>query len=670
MMIGRWIRKTTGALWPRASIRAMVLLTICLLLLGALAPASAGAQEAGPTASTTPVTQPTTYRYAGQPDGTTEVQRSMDAGLTWLAIGMIPEPVAQLEVNPADDTVVFARTGTSLWRSGNSGVGWAQVDSLPDRPLTLAFAGSSEHFGLIFAGADTQGLFSSLDGGTSWQAAGGSLSSLGAGSLAVTALAVDPGNPDVIYAAVTFTMATPEGRHSLQSVFISDDAGASWTQTGALPSRLLALAVARGTPGLVFIGTESVGLLRSNDGGVSWQPVDSAVLARGHAAPFAVTALAFDPEDAQIVYAATSIWLGTSTTRLIPLGVVVSVDGGRQWIQMSRAQLSDTPVQRLEPVAGRPLMVMEVNSTGSNVVGLELSPELSALLQSENPAVRASAARALGLIGDPAALPDLMQALADPDALAGQRAAEAIGRIGDRSVSAELLKMLTTAPASERTRVALALGLLKSEEAVPGLAALLSAGDPEAQRVAAEALAGIGTSSAMVALVAPLADEQMTSARHAAMGGLETAGRIAVTPLRLALTDSSPLVRRNAAEALGWLSPVEDPLQRADTMTDLSRLLSDPNYAVQAQAAWALGEIGGEPASLALNPAPVVAAPVQRAELPVAPTLLAALPGAHVDVASNHWTAAAMSAILVLMMLVLLARMLIWIGPRHHLRPS
>ena len=149
-------------------------------------------RKEGHTVSAALDAQPTMYRYAGQPDGTTEVQRSQDGGFTWATVGMIPELVAQLAVNPANDTVVFARTGASLWRSENSGVSWAAIDSLPGRPLALAFAGSSGPSGLVYAGTDTQGLFSSLDGGTTWQAAGGSLSPLGAGSLAVTALAVNP----------------------------------------------------------------------------------------------------------------------------------------------------------------------------------------------------------------------------------------------------------------------------------------------------------------------------------------------------------------------------------------------------------------------------------------------------------------------------------------------
>jgi len=419
----------------------------------------------------------------------------------------------------------------------------------------------------------------------------------------------------------------------------------------------------------VFVGTESLGLLRSNDGGSSWQPVESAVLGLDQGAPVAVTALAIDPEDEQIVYAATNIWLGTNTAHLIPWGVAVSVDGGRQWVQLSRAQLGDAPLQRLEPVAGQPLTIVTFNSTGNHTVSLALSPELMGLLQDGAPAVRASAARAIGLIGDAAALPGLLQALADRDVLAGQRVAEAIGRIGDRSVSGVLMNMLSSAPAAERTRAALALGLLKSPEAVPGLAALLSAGDPGAQRVAAEALAAIGTSSAIAALMAPLADPQLTSARRAAMGGLETVGQSAVGPLVVALLDGNVVVRANAAEMLGWVQPIEDPGQSADAVAGLARLLSDPNPTVQTQAAWALGEMNIEPARLALDSAPIpapVSAPILApiAARPVAPAPLVALPGEIADIPADYWPLATVAGLLVIVLLAMLAVVLIWKGPR------
>ena len=166
----------------------------------------------------------------------------------------------------------------------------------------------------------------------------------------------------VLIAGIAPTAVAAPGEDSPQRIYtrqadgiwVSDDTGISWTAAAALPSRPLALAVASGTPGLVFVGTESLGLLRSNDGGASWQPVESAILGLDQGAPVAVTALAIDPEDEQIVYAATNVWLGTNTAHLNPWGVALSVDGGRQWLQLSRAQLGDAPLQRLEPVARQP----------------------------------------------------------------------------------------------------------------------------------------------------------------------------------------------------------------------------------------------------------------------------------------------------------------------------
>jgi photosystem II stability/assembly factor-like uncharacterized protein len=235
-MVANRIHKMTEVLWPAPFLRVLLLLAASLLI-GALTPAAVVALDnhgVAPAASTTAaialIVEPVAYRFTNQPNGTTTVQRTRDGGITWPTVGLIPDLVAQLAVNPADDTDILARTGTSLWRSGNGGVSWVRIDSLPGHPLALAFAGSRNLSGLIFAGTDTRGLYSSLDGGTTWYAVGGPLTSLGVGSLAVTALAVTLGDHHVVYAAVTFTMATPAGEHSSQAVYISLDDGRQWVE--------------------------------------------------------------------------------------------------------------------------------------------------------------------------------------------------------------------------------------------------------------------------------------------------------------------------------------------------------------------------------------------------------------------------------------------------------
>jgi hypothetical protein len=88
-MAGTWIRKITGVMWPVALMRILLWLALCLLI-GALLPAAVAALgNDGPsrhvdvTTAATSVGHAPTYRYAGQPDGTTAVQPSRDRGLTW-----------------------------------------------------------------------------------------------------------------------------------------------------------------------------------------------------------------------------------------------------------------------------------------------------------------------------------------------------------------------------------------------------------------------------------------------------------------------------------------------------------------------------------------------------------------------------------------------------------
>jgi HEAT repeat protein len=128
--------------------------------------------------------------------------------------------------------------------------------------------------------------------------------------------------------------------------------------------------------------------------------------------------------------------------------------------------------------------------------------------------------------------------------------------------------------------------------------------------------------------VEPLADLTMTSQRHAALSALETIGEPAVDRLIPMLGSPSGHIRRNAAEALGWVgSPVA-----TDALVDV--LGDDRDAAVRAQAAWALGQIAAPAARAALERAelrdPVAAvrsqASVALARIPENAAAAAALP--------------------------------------------
>jgi hypothetical protein len=157
---------------------------------------------------------------------------------------------------------------------------------------------------------------------------------------------------------------------------------------------------------------------------------------------------------------------------------------------------------------------------------------------------------------DPATVPLLRAAIADPDWCVRRLAAPILGHVRDASAMQAMLGALTASEAGTREMAALALGFAEDARAVTPLVARLSDDSPRVRATAAWAL-----------------------------GEIES--REAVRPLIGALRDSDALVRESAAHALG---EVEDTAGIAP-LTDV--LKSDRDPSVRRAAAKALGEIAG-----------------------------------------------------------------------------
>jgi photosystem II stability/assembly factor-like uncharacterized protein len=138
-------------------------------------------------------------------------------------------------------------------------------------------------------------VYVSVDGGTSWSTTGSGLE-----GQPVLFLAIDPGQPDILYAA-----SVPSPAHNAPGIFRSQDAGAHWALVASGPDfqSLWSLAVAPwspgppGTPGVVFVGTDKK-LQRSLDGGATFQPVISLTTSE------LFIAVVPDPQHPGTVYAA------------------------------------------------------------------------------------------------------------------------------------------------------------------------------------------------------------------------------------------------------------------------------------------------------------------------------------------------------------------------------
>lgn len=288
-------------------------------------------------------------------------------------------------VYPTEHTTVFAGTDTGLFRSTDLGVTWEPYgagiktsSSGTVKVLSLAAAKDGSRF---YAGTSA-GVFQSTDAGQTWVQGSGMLS--GSGVLryyyAIAALAVDPASPQTVYAgdsgmmtkggvlkstdggaswvsmgsgitgddvdALAITPGKPSTVYAAveDALYASSDAGATWAKTtgtmnvgSSVPDILTVVT----TVDTVYAGTTS-GVWRSTDGGATWSQ-GSGLGSTGILRYFyAIAALVVDPADASILYAGDS---GLMTSG----GVSSSTDGGVSWSRIGGALTENVSAIAVSP---------------------------------------------------------------------------------------------------------------------------------------------------------------------------------------------------------------------------------------------------------------------------------------------------------------------------------
>ena len=186
-------------------------------------------------------------RSAGYGDG---VYKSTDAGKTWTRMGLErSEKIGRILIHPRDSNVVYVASQGPLWAPGGD-----------------------------------RGLFKTTDGGATWQAVLTISENTG-----VTDLAMDPRNPDILYAA-----SYQRRRHVGQlvaggpesNIYKTTDGGASWTPImNGLPTvdrGRIALAVPSQKPdtvyALVAAASKESGFFRSDDAGATWRKMSDYIV--------------------------------------------------------------------------------------------------------------------------------------------------------------------------------------------------------------------------------------------------------------------------------------------------------------------------------------------------------------------------------------------------------
>ena len=254
------------------------------------------------------------------------VWETRDAGRSWTPI-FDSAPVGSigaLAVAPSDHKVIYVGTGEAdmrsdiaqgagLFKSIDAGRNWQSIgleDSQqigrilidPGNPDLVLVAALGHPYGAN----QTRGVYRSVDGGKNWQRTLFKDADTGA-----IDLAFEPGQPNVVYAALWQTRRPPWNVYPPSNgpgsgLYKSGDGGQTWTALNGhgfpdKPGRI-GIAVSPLQPQRVFalVDAAAGGLYRSDDGAASWTRVssDSRIWKRG----WYFGGITVDPGNADVVY--------------------------------------------------------------------------------------------------------------------------------------------------------------------------------------------------------------------------------------------------------------------------------------------------------------------------------------------------------------------------------
>ena len=254
---------------------------------------------------------------------------TVDAGTNeWTNVGPEGGGAGIMAIDPQDPATVYAGTGVGVFKSKDGGTSWSNagltgwiVSSLVIDPHNAAtiYAATVGH---ADEDVDTIKIFKSLDEGATWNEAGSGLPA----ACCVASLSIDPQDSRTLYAFAGGPW----------KLFKSTDGGESWAPTSALPGNagpghqsvyFVAMAIDPQNPNTLYAagqGADSAGrsivaVFKSTDGGANWKEASSGLPAI-NGAYFVPGALAIDPKNPRTVYA----------TRFLS-GVFKSTDGGASW---------------------------------------------------------------------------------------------------------------------------------------------------------------------------------------------------------------------------------------------------------------------------------------------------------------------------------------------------
>jgi len=187
------------------------------------------------------------------------VFKTTDSGLSWSLLGS-PAGVESLAVDHFNSNLLYAGTASeSVWRSTDGGGTWVKSKDgfLPRHARVESLASDAAAAGTVYAGLGGGGIYRSTDGGERWQC--------------LPAAVANSHLPSILPLADTQrkVFLLSRGTES-RGLYRTSDAGLTWSRIALPFLPTSGLAITAGDASTIYVGSAE-GVAKTNDAGASWR---------------------------------------------------------------------------------------------------------------------------------------------------------------------------------------------------------------------------------------------------------------------------------------------------------------------------------------------------------------------------------------------------------------
>ncbi len=221
-------------------------------------------------------------------------------GTNWNSVGLNDLWIGKLTSVPNATNILFASKvdygfflpvpHNKLLKSTNGGSTWANTGTGLDTTVDAkAIKIDPTNTNVMYVG-NAKGIYKSTDGGVTF-------SLTGLNNLNVTSICISSASANVIYAG------------TWSGVYTSTNSGTSWTALPTFSNAIFSLIQLPTNPQILFAGTYAAGILKSIDGGASWNYVSLNITNK------IIQCLIADPVNPNVIYAGGEMGVYSSSSQ-------------------------------------------------------------------------------------------------------------------------------------------------------------------------------------------------------------------------------------------------------------------------------------------------------------------------------------------------------------------